>query len=368
MSLTAAVNRPPFLRVCQDGCPCARAARAYRPGERGARREVTVAMNARLWRLVRMAGAAAVLVCLAWRVGTGPFVDGLLMTSGWSLMAGAGIAALTTACCAWRWRLVAGGLGMDLRLGQAVRACYRSQFLNATLPGGVAGDVDRGIRHGRGLADVPRGLRAVAWERTAGQVVQIGLAVVVLLVMPTPLRPTAWLLAAALMVAGGLGLAVARSGRRTPHGAPPPGLRMMRTASADLRGAVLSRGSWPGVLAASAVVATGHLVTFLVAARITGAALPLAQLVPLGFLVLLASAVPANLAGWGPREGAAAWAFAASGAGAAQGVSTSVVYGVIALVATLPGGVVMAVDWASRGLGARGDAPRGASVEGVQGG
>ena len=47
--------------------------------------------------------------------------------------------------------------------------------------------------------------------------------------------------------------------------------------------------------------------------------------------------IPLNVAGWGPREGVAAWAFAAAGLGAAQGVSTAVVYGVMALVASLPG-------------------------------
>jgi bacteriorhodopsin len=60
--------------------------------------------------------------------------------------------------------------------------------------------------------------------------------------------------------------------------------------------------------------------------------------------VLLASAVPVNIAGWGPREGAAAWAFGAVGLGAAHGVTVAVVYGVLALVATLPGAVILMAD------------------------
>ena len=48
-------------------------------------------------------------------------------------------------------------------------------------------------------------------------------------------------------------------------------------------------------------------------------------------------AVPMNIAGWGPREGVAAWAFAAAGLSATQGVATAVVYGVMVLVASLPG-------------------------------
>jgi hypothetical protein len=49
-----------------------------------------------------------------------------------------------------------------------------------------------------------------------------------------------------------------------------------------------------------------------------------------------------GIAGWGPREGAAAWVFATAGLGADQGVATAVVYGVMALVASLPGALVLA--------------------------
>ena len=58
--------------------------------------------------------------------------------------------------------------------------------------------------------------------------------------------------------------------------------------------------------------------------------------------------IPANVGGWGPREGVAAWVFAAAGLGADQGVATAVVYGVMALVANLPGAVVMVVAWLRR--------------------
>ena len=67
-------------------------------------------------------------------------------------------------------------------------------------------------------------------------------------------------------------------------------------------------------------------------------------MLPLALVVLLAAAVPMNIAGWGPREGAAAWAAGAAGLSAAQGVTVAVVYGVLALVATLPGAVLLLAD------------------------
>src|SRR5581483_7878037 len=96
------------------------------------------------------------------------------------------IGLVTTVCCAWRWTIVARGLGICLPLPAAVAAYYRSLFLNLTLPGG--GDGLRGVSHGRDVQDVGRALRAVVWERTAGQAVQAVSTVVLLLVLPSPVR------------------------------------------------------------------------------------------------------------------------------------------------------------------------------------
>ena len=61
-------------------------------------------------------------------------------------------------------------------------------------------------------------------------------------------------------------------------------------------------------------------------------------------VVLAGSAVPVNVAGWGPREGVAAWAFAAAGLGASAGVTAAAAYGALVLLAALPGAAVMAVQ------------------------
>jgi hypothetical protein len=101
----------------------------------------------------------------------------------------------------------------------------------------------------------------------------------------------------------------------------------------------------------SAVVVAGHVVMFLIAARTAGVSTGPARMVPLAVLVLLAMSVPTNIGGWGPREGMAAWTFAAAGLGADQGLTTAVVYGVMALVATLPGAGVLAARWFHRDRG-----------------
>jgi len=284
---------------------------------------------------VRIGVAAATLAVLGWRVGTGPFLDGLRTVDGKALAAAMGLAVLTTVCCAWRWKVVAQGLGVNLPLSTAVAAYYRSIFLNVTVPGGVVGDVHRGIAHG---------LRAVAWERSAGQVVQVVLTVAVLLVVPSPVRAAMPLVALALVaaVAG-----VALAARVRPAVGRSRWARLRGAVAGDLRAGLLARRAWPAIALASALVLAGHAATFLVAARTVGVSAPLSQMLPLALLVMAAAALP-NVGGWGPREGVTAWAFAAAGLGASRGVATAVVYGVMVFVASLPGAAVLAAAWVHR--------------------
>jgi glycosyltransferase 2 family protein len=285
---------------------------------------------------VRPLGGLAVLGFVVWRVGTGPLLHGLGLIDGRALAAAVAIGAVTTVCSAWRWSLVATGLGVRIPLGTAVADCYRSVFLNATLPGGVLGDVHRAVSHGRDCGDVSRGVRAVVWERTAGQLVQLVLALVVLSAFPSPVRRY---LPAVLVAAAAVALGVLLLHRIT--GRQGRWLGPLRTAKADLRNGLLARGNWRLILVASLVAVGGHLATFLIAARTAGSAAPLTQLVPLTLLALLAMGVPANVGGFGPREGVAAWAFGAAGLTASQGVAAAVVYGALVLVASLPGAAVL---------------------------
>jgi uncharacterized membrane protein YbhN (UPF0104 family) len=287
----------------------------------------------RAWPWLRAAVAAALLALVVWRLGTGPFLDGIRAVDGGALAVAGAVGLVTTVCCAWRWTVVARGLGVPLPMSSAVTAYYRSVFLNLSLPGGVAGDVHRGVRHGRDVQDVGRALRAVVWERAAGQFVQAVLTVVVLLALPSPVRSFVPSAAAALVA---LALAVVLVGRSR-----------LGAVAADIRGSLLRKRALPVVVLASAVVVLGHAVTFLVAARTAGVDASAARLLPLALLAMLGMVLP-SIAGWGPREGVTAWIFSAAGLGAGLGAATAVTYGVLALAASLPGAFVLLADWASR--------------------
>ena len=289
----------------------------------------------------RLAGGAIVLWFLVRQVGAAPFAAGLRAVTWQTVTLAVVLTAATTACCAWRWRIVARALGVEIALPAALGAYYRSLLLNSVLPGGVLGDVHRAVTHGRRAGDVVRGLRAVAWERLWGQIVQGAATAAVLLTLPSPLRPALpYLLAGVAGSAGCAALAVRRAAR---HGRPRLA-RAARAVTADLRGGLLARRVWPKLTLASALVVVGHTVTFVIAARAAGAHARLGELVALLMLIQTAAVIPLSIGGWGLREGAAAWAFAAAGFGAGSGVTVSTLYAVLMLIAVFPGAGLLLGD------------------------
>ena len=292
-----------------------------------------------------MAAGGTVLWFLWRQVGTGPFTDGLRAVT-WPAVAGAvTLTFLTTVCSAWRWRVVARALGVGLGLPAAIGAYYRSLFLNSVLIGGVLGDVHRAVTHGRRSGDVALGLRAVAWERLFGQVIQAVATALVLLIVASPVRPALPYVLAGVAGAAGCAALVVRGAARRGRS------RLARTARAvsdDLRCRLLAREVWPRLTLASVLVVAGHTATFVIAARVAGCTAPLGELVALLLVVQTAVVIPLSIGGYGLREGAAAWAFAAAGLGAATGVTVTILYAVLMLAAVAPGAVLLLGDTVRR--------------------
>jgi hypothetical protein len=298
--------------------------------------------------LLRMAAGATVLWFLLRQLGAAPFRAGLGAVTWPAVVAAVTLTTLTTACSAWRWRVVARVLGIDIGLPSAIGAYYRSLFLNSVLIGGVLGDVHRAVTAGRRAGNVPRGLRSVAWERLCGQIIQAVVTVVVLLTLPSPVRPALpYILAGAAGVTGCAVLVVrgaARSGRSRLA-------RAARAVADDLRCGLLAADVWPRLMLASVLVVAGHTATFVIAARVAGSTAPLGELVALLMVVQTATVIPLGIGGWGPREGIAAWAFAAAGLGAATGITVTTLYAVLMLAAVAPGAGLLLGDAVRRRRG-----------------
>ncbi|GAA3667719.1 uncharacterized membrane protein YbhN (UPF0104 family) [Lentzea atacamensis] len=288
----------------------------------------------KFWPWLRLVLAVAILVAVGLRLGTGAFVDGLRAIDAFSVAAALAIGFATTLLSAGRWVLIARRLGLSLSMRTAVSDYYRALLVNAVLPAGVLGDVHRAVNHGRESGDVGRGVRAVFFERFAGQMVLIGIGLAVLLTHPAPglgLAPDGT--TAALVLAGLAALVVVGWRIR------PVRKVLVNTLADGIR--LLSFKTWPAVIGLSAATVAGYVAMFVVAARAAGSDATITQLAPVVVLALLIMAIPVNIGGFGPREAFLAVAFGAAGLGAQHGFTTGIVYGVLALIAALPGAVVL---------------------------
>ena len=118
------------------------------------------------------------------------------------------------------------------------------------------------------------GLRSVGWERLWGQVIQAVVTAVVLLILPSPVRPALpYVLAGVAGVAGCAALVV----RGTARGGRSRLTRVARAVAADLRYGLLVRGVWPRLTLALVLVVAGHTATFVIAARVAGCTAPLGR-------------------------------------------------------------------------------------------
>lgn len=320
------------------------------------RRSVTPSGRSRTVRFVLRGGfSAALLVGLGLIVDPGEIATRFAKLDARWVLAALALSVGQVALSAWRWRFTATRLGIALPFGTAVREYYLATFLNQVLPGGVLGDVSRAWRHAS-VAPTRTSIHAVVLERLSGQAIMLGVAACSL----------AWLVASVWGVALAFGLVIAllwavrRRFADAPTATDPTATH--RTGSpdsggealhADTRRALFTDGAFAIQLLTSTLVVASYLMVYLMAARALGVSTPMSRLLPLLAPVLVTMLLPVTIAGWGLREGAAAWLWSAVGLTAADGIAISVAYGVLVLVSALPGALVLLLTPAAPGNPAR---------------
>jgi uncharacterized membrane protein YbhN (UPF0104 family) len=305
--------------------------------------------SARIRLAARLTVSIGVLIAVIAHVGAAPLLHGLLSLDARAIGAALLLGAIATLAAAWRWRLIAIRLGVEVRLSTAVGMYYRSQFLNTVLPGGIVGDVHRAISAGSDTESIKQSARSVAIERTAGQVVQVALALIILACFGGGFESylLAVLIGGVAVVAVALLVTTAMSARAR---------RGLLHELAELRSGLGSAKTLVQVAVSSVIVIACHVATFTIATATVGVRVPPLQMLTLAFVVLLGASIPVNIGGWGPREGVAGWAFALAGLGASAGVSASTLFGALTIISVAPGALV-AVSSAIRGRRAKSATP-----------
>jgi len=294
----------------------------------------------RRWVLLVVQVAVAVgLLTLVWRVVDGGEALQLLSQANllW-IIAAIAVLSLQIVLSALRWQITAGQLGITLNRRSAIKEYYLSQIINQTLPGGVLGDAGRAVRV-RAQAGLWASGQAVVLERLAGQIgllIVLTVAFSVTVTVPGGVVWPGWLAATVtILIVGGLAApfvlgAVARL-------LPPRARQLVNGLIASARRALAGKEVRVWQLVFSLATALANIAGVVFCARALGVDLPFGVAMAIVPLILFTMLVPITVSGWGLREAATAVLFPLVGLGAAEGLATSVAFGVVLIVIALPG-------------------------------
>lgn len=283
-------------------------------------------------------GVTIALLALLWHLTGGPQVVSLLAQTQWPwLLAALAAAHGQVVLSALRWRLTAAQLDQPMRKRAAISEYYLSQFVNLAVPGGVLGDAGRAVRQ-RHQAGLLRAAQAVVLERLIGQVALFAVmftGFVIAITVPGGMVLPGWvsdivgwlaLVLTGLVVLGGVLVLIPGAVARATSG-----------FIMALRQGLLARGVWPRQIGLSLAIVACNLASFAFCALATGTDIPLVGVVTVLPLILTAMMIPLSVGGWGLREGAAAALWPVLGAQPEAGIAASIVFGLVILVASLPG-------------------------------
>jgi len=262
---------------------------------------------------------------------------------GW-LLAGLAAAIASNIVSAWRWRALAGWLGVPARLADAGRWYFQAVGLNVLLPGAVVGgDVYRAVMLAGAGGNTLAASWSVALDRISGLWLLCALsglgaavcapALAPLLAPVWPLSPGAFaglcLAASAiwLLLPWGLLMLLRRGRGRGRVGGLPRWLEPLAQAA--------RRPDFGAQLAvqmlASTLVQALSALALAMGGLALGVHLPAAAWAFAATPVFLMATLPVSVGGWGTREAAAAAALAPFGVPVAAAVGTGLIYGVFGL-------------------------------------
>ena len=265
---------------------------------------------------------------------------------------------------AWRWWLLLRPVRLDVPYLRMVAFYFIGMFFNIFLPTIVGGDAVKAILLARETGAPARSTMSVFMERNVGLFALLTIATAAAFVAP-PVDVKGFnllqltLLVFAAFVAANIVLASRPAYRLVDHLVALTPLARIRSRAASLYEALVPyrEARWRGLVAAAAVQsflfqAVVILVVFL-NANALGLSVPVSALAVFVPLISLAGMLPISVNGLGVREALYLLLFGRLGVPADAAVSLALLYFAVTLAASLPGGVVYALQRGPRGLSER---------------
>lgn len=256
-----------------------------------------------------------------------------------------GLLALQAVIMSWRWHRLTTVLGGVLPAAPALRWTFVGLFFSNALPTSIGGDAVRiWLLDRRGTA---KGLAftSVLIERTSGVAI-LGLMVLACLpsLWPRLSTPLATSLGVGALLVVAVALSAAVVDRLTPDWLPARVRELLRSTGRGMR-RLLERPKDVANLALLGAVSAGvGIGAAYVIGHKLGIAEPYAVYVALVGGAVLLSVLPISLGGWGVREAGMVSLFGGIGADPGSALILSVLWAVLGLAVSLPGGVLWLLD------------------------
>jgi glycosyltransferase 2 family protein len=304
-------------------------------------------LNERLRRLGLTAARFALSGALLWLLLSRTDAEALMarlaaIDPGW-LTAAFALTLVQVVLISWRWAVIMAGLKASIGTGRALRINLAAFFLGQALPTSIAGDAWR-VWKIRSLGfDIGTGLRGVLIDRTTAM---IGLVLVVLPTAPLllarmPDPAMRWSVAAGLAI-GAVLLALALSADRLSGRWASGRLSGVAEFGRAVRGLLSRPVTAIPIIGVSVVVHLLAGVTMWLIAGSLRLGVGLVDCLVLMPPIVLVAGMPLSIAGWGLREGAVVAVFALVGVPMEGALLMSVLLGLLLLLVSLPGGLVLA--------------------------
>ena len=285
----------------------------------------------RLPRLVISLGKLLVTAAMLWLIFRSVGVDAIAQTLSridpLLLLPAVGVLLVQFFIMAWRWRILLRVLfGKDVALRPLALSIGQGMLASQALPATVGGDAYR-MALVAGRVGAAAAVRSVICDRVLALAILIALVVVLTPVMVWRLGPTPAVMSVAAVSACALiaCMAMILLGRRI-GGVPIIGSSLATVADDARRALFGGAQAWLGSALGLATHLFGVLLIYFLALAVRTPLSPLDCLLIVP-PVLLVSALPVSLGGWGVREGVFFAGFSMVGADPAGGVTVSILFG-----------------------------------------
>lgn len=305
-----------------------------------------------MWRLALKAAVSAALLWLLLRHrDLGALLDQMGAVGRPALLGGTVLVAVGTVILAARWSVILRALGAPRGLLVTLPLLLVGRFFSQALPSGIGGDIVRiWLSCKAGLVPAVS-ISSVMADRLAGL---LAILLIVTVEMPAVLdmAPGSAVVDGLylVLIAGYAGFLVVLALDRLPRALHRFRIiRGFRQFSRDLRVVTLSPRAGVPVLLCGIVGQGCDLLAVFAMARGLGLPVSLSDCLVIVPLSNLVQALPISIAGWGVRESFFVAAFGMAGIPATDALVISILFGLLNLLISLPGGVL----WLMQGSGDR---------------